>query len=102
MRTAKASDLRKKLERFEAILSGEPYFAGAIFSMVDAATALVFRYFDILGDDIPHDFFNGLPRVTRWRQALGERPSVRDAAVADYAVRFRAHLKDHQALLAVS
>jgi glutathione S-transferase len=96
----KAADLRKKLERFEAVLSDKPYFAGAGFSMVDAVTAPVFRYFDILGDDVPPDIFGGLNHVASWRRALAERPSVRDAVMADYGARFRTHLKDHAALLA--
>ncbi len=100
--TAKAADLRKKLARFEAELSDGPYFARADFSMVDAVTAPVFRYFDILENEIPDDIFGGLKHVVRWRCALAERPSVRDAVVADYAVRFRAHLKKHGALLATS
>jgi len=97
---AKAADLRKKLERFEAVLSDEPYFAGAAFSMVDAVTAPVFRYFDILGDDVPHDIFGGLSRVAWWRHALAERSSVRDAVMADYGARFRTHLRDRATLLA--
>jgi len=96
----KAADLRKKLERFEAVLSDKPYFAGAGFSMVDAVTAPVFRYFDILGDDVPPDIFGGLNHVASWRRALAERPSVRDAVMADYGALFRTHLKDHAALLA--
>jgi len=96
----KAADLRKKLERLEAVLPYESYFAGATFSMVDAVTAPVFRYFDVLGDEVPQDIFGGLNHVASWRCALAERPSVRDAVMADYGVRFRTHLKDHAALLA--
>lgn len=82
------------------MLSDEPYFAGAAFSMVDAVTAPVFRYFDILGDQVPQDIFGGLDYVASWRRALAQRLSVRDAVMADYGVRFRTHLKDHAALLA--
>lgn len=96
----KVADLRKKLERFEAVLPDESYFAGAAFSMVDVVTAPLFRYFDILGDDVPHDIFGGLSHVASWRRALAERPSVRDAVMADYGVRFRTHLKGHAVLLA--
>lgn len=98
----KAADLRKKLERFEAVLSDGPYFAGAAFSMVDAVTAPVFRYFDILGDSVRHDVFGGLNRVASWRRAMGKRPSVRDAVMVDYGDHFRTHLKDHRALLAAA
>lgn len=98
--TVKASHFRTKLERFEAEMPDGPYFAGRHFSMVDAAAAPVFRYFDVLRHDVTHPVFSGLQRVSRWRQALAERPSVQQAVVLDYADRFRSHLKEHGALLA--
>ncbi|TCM36017.1 hypothetical protein EDF59_1145 [Novosphingobium sp. ST904] len=67
--------------------------------MVDAVTAPVFRYFDILGDGVLHDIFGSLSRVASWRRAVKERPSVRDVVMAAYRARFRTHLKDHGALL---
>lgn len=79
--------LRQRLVQLEAVLVEGPFFAGARFSIVDAAFAPVFRYFetfDALGD---WGFFDGLPRVQAWRRALAERPSVRAAVAADFAAR---------------
>ena len=76
--------LRRRLEQVEATLGEGPYFSGARMSIVDAAFAPVFRYFDVfemLGD---WRFFERLPRVQSWRAALAARPSVRDAVDADY------------------
>lgn len=79
--------LRQRFEQLENALTLGPWFADAHFSLVDAAFAPVFRYwlaFDRIAD---FDLFNGLEKLTRWRQALSQRPSVIAAAPADYAER---------------
>jgi len=81
--------LRSRFEQLEAALGAGPYFAGARFSMVDAAFAPALRYFETfeaLGD---WGWFDGLPRLGAWRVALAERASVRDAVAPDYALRLR-------------
>lgn len=99
---AKAASFRKKLERFDADISDGPYFAGEGFSMVDAAIAPAFRYFDILDFDSTHHVFDGLERVANWRLALARRPSIQMAVAKDYANRFRKHLREKEALLATA
>jgi glutathione S-transferase len=82
---ARATDIRARLSQAEAALGEGPYFAGDAFSLVDAVFGPVFRYFDAfdaLGD---FGFFDGLPRVQRWRHALAARPSVAAAVRPDYA-----------------
>jgi len=66
-----------------------PWFAGERFSLVDAAFAPVFRYFDTFEKIRPFDFFAHAPRVRDWRAALAARPSVRAAVAADYPARLR-------------
>jgi len=97
---AKSVALRKKLERLEIDISDGPYFAGKDFSMVDAVVAPIFRYFDILDIEPDHHLFYGLKRLANWRLALAERPSVRAAVAEDYAIRFRKHLQEQNALWA--
>lgn len=99
---AKATAFRMKLERFEADMAIGPYFAGEGFSMVDAAMAPVFRYFDILGFEPVHPVFDGLKRVADWRRVLARRPSIQAAVPEDYAPLFRMHLQDKRALLAIA
>jgi glutathione S-transferase len=82
--------LRGRFETLEAALGDGPWFAGERFSLVDAVFAPVFRYwelFDTLGN---FGSFDGLPRVTAWRQALRERPSVIDAVSPRYVELLRA------------
>jgi len=69
-----------------------PYFAGGSFSLVDAAFAPVFRYFDVFDGFVDLGIFAGLPRVQHWRRHLATRPSVRGAVQADYPELLREFL----------
>jgi glutathione S-transferase len=79
--------LRQKFARVEAELGAGPYFAGAAFSLVDAAFGPVFRYWEVFDRIADFGVFDGLPKVQAWRRALAERPSVQGAVGADYATR---------------
>lgn len=89
---AKSKALKEKFGHVEGRLSEGPYFAGTKFSLVDAAFAPVFRYFDVF--DMIRDFgiMEGKSKIARWRQALRERSSVQAAVGSDYAVRLRGFL----------
>lgn len=69
-----------------------PYFAGADFSLVDAAFGPVFRYFDVFDSIRSFRIFENSPRVAQWRARLAQRPSVREAVVRDYPERLCAFL----------
>lgn len=89
---AKAGELHGRLCQLEGELDAGPYFMGERFSMVDAAFAPVFRYFDVFDTIADVGVFDGLPKVTAWRQALARRPSVRDAVAPAYPALLRAFL----------
>ena len=97
---AKHAAFRGRLERIEEVLEQGPYFAGSTFSMVDAVFAPLFRYFRFINPTVTQMMFQGLPRVTRWREILALRKSVVAAVGSDYGDRFKKHLAEHQALLA--
>lgn len=88
--------LRQRFEQLEAELAARhplgaaPWFAGAAFSIVDAAFAPVFRYFEVIDGITDTGLFNNLPWLAGWRQALAQRPSVRAAVGAGYAAQLRA------------
>lgn len=96
----KAAALRARFGVVEAHLGAGPWFAGERFSLVDAAFAPVFRYFDVFDRIADFGMFDGLARVTAWRAALAARPSVRDAVGRDYDARLRAFLLRRNSALA--
>ncbi len=96
---AKSKVLASKFATLEAELGDGPFFAGAHFSLVDAVFAPIFRYFDLFDRLADHRIFDGLPKVTGWRQALAARPSVKGAVADDYADRLMAFLEKHDAVL---
>jgi glutathione S-transferase len=90
---ARAADIRARLGQIEAALGDGPYFAGPAFGMVDAVFAPVFRYFDTFDRIGDFGFWNGVPEVKRWREALAVRPSVVEAVSPDYGERLRDFLR---------
>lgn len=79
--------LAEKFARVESVLDTGPFFAGARFSLVDAAFGPVFRYFDVFDAIADLGILANKPKVVAWRRALAERPSVRSAVADDYPAR---------------
>ena len=82
-----AGNLRQRFETLEAELGDGPWFGGDRFSLVDAAFAPAFRYFEVIDRLIDSRLFASTPRLARWRDALAARPSVAAAVSNDYADR---------------
>lgn len=102
---ARRRALAAKFERLETQIGGGPFFAGERFSLVDAAFAPAFRYFDLFDDLTEHRLLEGRPKLQAWRRALAERPSVRGAVLPDYRERLRAYVQEkggHLAALALA
>ena len=95
----KRQALAAKFERVEGELGEGPFFAGARFSLVDAVFAPIFRYFELFDDLHDSHVFDRTPKVSAWRRALRERPSVRDAVVPEYRQHLHAFLQRHEAHL---
>lgn len=98
---SKAAELRSRFEQIEAALDTGPYFAGTIFSLVDAVFAPTFRYFDVFDDIADFGIFTALPKVNAWRSALAERSTVRDAVEPAYPQLLHRFLVDRGAELSV-
>lgn len=97
---AKLQALDLKFRRLEEMLGDGPYFGGEHFSLVDAAFAPVFRYFELFDAIVEHGLLAGRPKLQAWREALRERPSVQGAAPADYDERLRAFIAGRDSYLA--
>ncbi|MEQ1953907.1 glutathione S-transferase family protein [Mesorhizobium sp. CN2-181] len=94
---AKRAALVEKFARVEAELGDGPFFSGDDFSLVDAVFAPIFRYFDVFEEIGMPTLFRDMPKVTRWRAALAERPSVIHAVEPDYPDRLRQFLIGYDA-----
>jgi glutathione S-transferase len=81
---AAVAGLKEKFARVEAELGDGPWFAGEAFTIVDAVFAPAFRIFDTFDRLTDLGVFDDLPKVSRWRAALAQRPSVREAVVSDF------------------
>jgi glutathione S-transferase len=79
--------LRRRFKALEQELGDGPFFNGESFALVDAAFAPAFRYLGVVDHDDTLGLYDGLAKVNRLREALAERPSVKQAVVEDYAQR---------------
>lgn len=80
----RTGQLRRLFVVVDGALSDGPWFSGDSFSLVDAAFAPVFRYFDVFDRIGEFGILPELSNVGRWRQNLAERPSVGGAVSKDY------------------
>ncbi|NLR76260.1 glutathione S-transferase family protein [Leeia aquatica] len=92
--------LRTRFERLESVLGEGSFFAGSAFSLVDAAFAPAFRYFEALTEVADLQLFAGLPKLQAWRQALADRPSVQQAVDVGYPRELRAFVSQKGSALA--
>lgn len=93
------TNLENKFRRLEQSLHDGSWFANEHFTLVDAAFAPAFRYFDVIEDLSGFEFFARTPKVARWRSALPERPSVISAVSEDYSERLLEFLADRDSVI---
>ena len=89
---AKTSKLEQRFVRLETRVVASPWFDGERFSLVDAVFGPVFRYFDVFDEIADFGILAAKPKLSRWRSALAQRPSVRSAVSADYPALLRAFI----------
>lgn len=93
--------LTDRLAWIERHLDDSPYFAGADFSLVDAAMAPMLRYFDTFERIAGFGFFTETPGLRRYRAGLSKRTSVKKAVTADYPCRLEQFLHRRGSALSV-
>lgn len=95
-----ANALIQRFAQIESVLQDGPYFNGQDFSLVDAAFAPVFRYFNTFDEVSGITFFANTPKVRAWRLALSKRPSVSSAVGANYPSLLRQFVLNQNGVLA--
>jgi glutathione S-transferase len=97
---ARRAELQARFRQLEEVLpAGGPYFAGQPFSIVDAVFGPVFRYFEVFEQLGEVGFFEAMPKVNAWRQALAKRPSVKQAVSPEYPQLLRQFLLERRSEL---
>ena len=91
--------LADRWRTLEENIADGPWFSGHDFSLVDAAFAPVFRYFDVIERIVDAEFFADVPKVSRWRKSLAERQSVIDAVSPDYPDRLLAFFSERDSIV---
>jgi glutathione S-transferase len=99
----KTKALAEKFEQLESALTSSkhsgPFFSGEHFCIVDAAFAPVFRYFNVFDQIEDFGVFANTPIVNKWRAALHQRESVKQAVRGDYNVLLRDFLIRRQSAI---
>lgn len=93
-----AKVLHGRFERITPEVEG-PFFAGAEFHMLDGVWGTVFRYLDAFEQFGDFDLMPGYARLSDWRTAVMQRPSVCDAPPEGYPARLMAFLCARQSHL---
>jgi glutathione S-transferase len=90
--------LKERFTKVEAQIDG-PWFAGAVFGLVDAAFAPIFRYLDAFEALMALELVTELPKVSAWRSRLAAQPSVIAAVGEDYPEKLMRFLRARQSHL---
>ncbi|MBV1908323.1 MAG: glutathione S-transferase family protein [Kangiellaceae bacterium] len=78
--------LNGKWSQLEKQLISSDFFSGEEFSLVDAAFAPMFRYFDVFELFSAIKIHERFGKINRWRQRLSRRTSVIGAVSPEYSV----------------
>jgi glutathione S-transferase len=81
---SKTKALADKFSLLENRTGAAPYFDGHAFSLIDAVYGPVFRYFDTFDKIEDFGILSNKPKIAAWRNALLERPSVKNAVLHSY------------------
>ena len=77
------------MARLEEAHSGEDYFNGDRFALIDAAYAPLFMRLDLIRDNCAVDLLEKSPKLRRWADTLAALPSVQHSVVDEFPHMYR-------------
>ena len=91
--------LDKLIARLEKELDAVNYFSHSEFTLVDAAFAPAFRYFEVFREFYQHDFFAHTTKIDRWAGKLLAQQSVKNAVSSSYPKQLRNFVRNKRSEL---
>lgn len=93
------TEIQSKFRLIERELSGNSFFSGETFHLIDAVYGPIFRYFDVFDTFTKLNTFNDCPKCLLWRNVLKQRRSVKKSVSKDYSNRLIAFLINRESYI---
>lgn len=87
-------ELLAKLQQIESVHSGQSFFNGETFNLIDAAYAPFFMRLELLSKATNLDFLSELPKMQQWSDKLLAMPSVKSSVVKELPQMYLAMIKN--------
>lgn len=96
----KQAMIESKLKRLESVHSGQAFFNGAQFEMIDAAYAPMFMRLDFIKQLSGLDLLAETPVMAQWSAELLKRPCVQESVVPNLPELYQLMIEKNQGLFA--
>ena len=90
----KLDTLKNRLLRLEAAHSGQTFFNGSEFNLIDAAYAPLFMRLDLISQNTEVELLASCDKLKSWSDKLLEIPAVKASVVEDFAELYLNMLKN--------
>jgi glutathione S-transferase len=97
---ATIGEMQNLLTRLEAVHSGQDYFNGNEFNLIDAAYAPLLMRLDLLKQHCDLDVLKDLPKLQHWQKTLLARPCVKDSVVPELSQMYRGMIQHFDGYMA--
>jgi glutathione S-transferase len=94
------SSIRSLLERLEQVHSGQRFFNGEQFNLIDAAYAPMLMRFELLKSHCQLDVLEGLPKLQAWQRELMTIEAVQNSVVPELPQLYRGMISHYDGVMA--
>lgn len=94
------ASIRSLLERLEQVHSGERFFNGGTFNLIDAAYAPMLMRFELLKTHCDLDVLEGLPKLQAWQRELMTLEAVQSSVVPELPQLYRGMISHYDGVMA--